>query len=118
MFDARFFEQYVPTCIDAMRENFEVSSEVAVVVHLDSGEALTVNTVFPQAGPDTVALGCVFQGKKGDMTTRMTTVCVPIAKINRVDLVTHPDNPSVSGKKRKFKGYISRRGADMGKPGA
>jgi hypothetical protein len=28
VFDARFFEQYIPSCIDAMRENFEVFGEV------------------------------------------------------------------------------------------
>ncbi len=39
----------------------------------------------------------------------MTTVCVPVKSIVRVDLMTHPDNPKVTGKQRKFTGYISRR---------
>lgn len=116
MFDAQFFSKYIPSCIDAMRDNFEVAGEVTVIVHLLSGDVLTVNTVLPQAGPDIVALGCVFQNKKGDTTTRMTTVCVPVKNISRVDLVTHADNPSVTGKQRKFKGYIARR--SLGEPPA
>jgi len=112
MFDARFFERFVPTCIEAMRENFEVSGEVAVVVHLDSGDSLIVNSVLPEGSGDTVALGCIFPAKKGDTSTRMTTVCVPVASIKRVDLVTHADNPPVTGKQRKFRGYISRRAGE------
>ncbi|MHC4503874.1 MAG: hypothetical protein ACYTFI_11265 [Planctomycetota bacterium] len=109
MFDARFFEQVVPSCIEAMCENFEIKGEIAVVVHLSSGETLIANSVLQQAPGDVVALGCVFPAKKGDNSTRMTTVCVPVKSIVRVDLMTHPDNPKVTGKQRKFMGYISRR---------
>ncbi len=109
MFDARFFEQVVPSCIEAMSENFEIKGEIAVVVHLSSGESLIANSVLQHAPGDVVALGCVFPAKKGDKSTRMTTVCVPVSSIVRVDLMTHPDNPKVTGKQRKFTGYISRR---------
>ena len=109
MFDARFFEQVVPSCIEAMCENFETKGEIAVVVHLNSGESLIANSVLQQAPGDVVGLGCVFPAKKGDNSTRMTTVCVPVKSIVRVDLMTHPDNPKVTGKQRKFTGYISRR---------
>ena len=109
MFDVKFFEQVVPSCIEAMSENFEIKGEIAVVVHLSSGETLIANSVLQQAPGDVVALGCVFPAKKGDNSTRMTTVCVPVKSIVRVDLMTHPDNPKVTGKQRKFMGYISRR---------
>lgn len=109
MFDARFFERFVPMCIEAMRENFEVSGEVAVLVHLDTGDSFIANSVLSEGDGDIVALGCIFPAKKGDVSTRMTTVCVPVASIRRVDLVTHADNPPVTGKQRKFRGYISKR---------
>ncbi len=112
MFDAKFFEQFVPACIEIMRDNFEVTGEVGVVVQLADGGSVIVNSVLPLKDPEIVALGCVFPGKKGDLATRMTTVCVPVKSITRVDLVTHTNNPAVTGKQRKFAGYISRRAVE------
>ena len=114
MFDTRFFERFVPACIETMRDNFEVTGEVGVVVYLENGDSVIVNSVLPVTDPEIVALGCVFPGKKGDLATRMTTVCVPVRSILRVDVVTHVNNPAVTGKQRKFAGYISRRKAEPG----
>ncbi len=41
--DAKFFEQFGPACVEIMRDNFEVTGEVGVVVQLADGGSLIVN---------------------------------------------------------------------------